>query len=57
MNPRNKKPRVEAANECTETTGPPRFIKVPNNARTNVNETRIIFHSLNIPLRSSTIIE
>ena len=29
---KNKKPKVEAANECTETTGPPLLINIPKSA-------------------------
>ena len=53
----NKNPKVEAAKECTDTTGPPLLIKVPNRASIKVRETKIIFHSLKIPLLSSTINE
>ena len=30
MNPRNIYPKVDAAKECTDTTGPPRLINIPN---------------------------
>tara|TARA_B100002003_G_C14125447_1_gene541305 strand:- start:114 stop:404 length:291 start_codon:yes stop_codon:yes gene_type:complete len=45
---RKTNPKVEDANECTDTTGPPLFMKVPNWARTKAMLSNTIFHSLNM---------
>ena len=43
-NPRKTHPKVEEAKECTDTTGPPRLMKMPNSA--SVNAT---VHQYNVP--------
>ena len=48
---------MDDANECTETTGPPLLINVPNWANINAILSRIIFQIWNIPLLFWTIIE
>ena len=45
---RKTNPKVEDANECTDTTGPPLFMKVPNWARTKAMLSNTIFHNLNM---------
>ena len=56
-NSRNTQPRVDAPKECTDGTGPPRFINIPYKARAKATFIRTIFHIRNIPRRFCTITE
>ena len=56
-NSRNTQPSVDAPKECTEGTGPPRFMNMPYNANPKATSISTIFHMRNIPRRFCTMIE
>ena len=56
-NIRNTQPRLDAPKECTDGTGPPRFINIPYRARPKATLIRAMFHIRNIPRRFCTIME
>ena len=57
MKLRKTNPRAEAANECTDTTGPPLLMKTPNSASKTAMSMSAMFHILNMPRRRCTIME
>jgi hypothetical protein len=50
-------PMVDSAKECTEGTGPPLLINIPNCANVKLVMIRTIFHIRNMPLLFCTMIE
>ena len=51
MKARKSHPMVDWANECTDGTGPPRFMNIPIWARKKATEMRMMFHIRNMPRR------
>ncbi len=56
-NMRNTQPKFDAPKECTEGTGPPRFMNIPYRARPKAMLIRTMFHIRNIPRRFCTMME
>jgi hypothetical protein len=56
-NARKMAPSEEEPKECTEGTGPPRFMNMPYSASPKATFIKTMFHMRNIPRRFCTIIE
>ena len=57
MKAKNSQPIEDCANECTDGTGPPRLMNIPNCAIVKAMMIITIFHIRNIPRRFCTMIE